>query len=224
VRIEAASALAPLRPAVASADDRAALERALDEHRAALLENADRPESQLNLGVLHQALGEREQARACYERAIQLAPDFVPAYVNLADLHREAGREEESERALESGLAIESDQADLLHALGLLRVRQQRLADALPLLERAAPARSRYAYVYAVALDAAGRGDEAIALLERTHRERPGDREPLLGLASLRAQRGDRAKALGHARELLRLRPADPEARALIAALEAARD
>ncbi len=222
VRIEAASALATLRASLESTDTRAALERALGEHRAALLGNAERPESQLNLGVLHQALGEREQARACYERATHLAPDFVPAYVNLADLHREAGRDDESERVLETGLGAAPDQPDLLHALGLLRVRQQRLADALAPLGRAASARPRYAYVYAMALDAAGRGDEAIEMLEKTHRDRPADREPLLGLASLRAQRGDRAEALGHARELLRLRPSDVQARALIAALEGA--
>jgi predicted CXXCH cytochrome family protein len=223
VRIEAASALAPLRASLA-ADARAALDRALDEYRAAMLGNAERPESQLDLGALHEALGEREPARACYERAIHVAPDFVPAYVNLADLHRAAGREDESERALESGLAIDPDQPDLLHALGLLRVRQQRLPDALAPLARAAPARSRYAYVYAVALDAAGRGDEAIELLERAHRDRPGDPEPLRGLASLRAQRGDVAAALADARALLELRPADAEARALVAALQAASD
>jgi len=140
--------------------------------------------------------------------------------VNLADLHRASGRDDEAERVLDAGLRVAPDQPDLLHALGLLRVRQQRLADALAPLERAAHARGRYAYAYALALDAAGRSPDAITFLEQAHRARPADPELLLGLAGLHAQRGDREQALVHARALQRLRPADVEAQALIAALE----
>ena len=56
-------------------------------------------------------------------------------------------------------MAIEPNNGDIRHALGLLLVRQHEYTAALPLLQRAselAPDNPRYAYVYAVALNSSG--------------------------------------------------------------------
>jgi Flp pilus assembly protein TadD len=66
----------------------------------------------------------------------------------------------------------------LLHAQGLLRVRQKRLPEALDLLARAArgdPANPRYAYILAVALHDGGRRAEALQALKRARARFPGD-------------------------------------------------
>jgi Flp pilus assembly protein TadD len=79
---------------------------------------------------------------------------------------------------------------------------------------------ARYAYVYAIALNSTGARADAAAVLERTHREHPADREALVASVSIARDQGDFATALRHARELLILDPQDPQLGALIAELE----
>jgi tetratricopeptide (TPR) repeat protein len=136
----------------------AGLEPALAELRAAQEKNADRPEGRLNLGWLAAMRGDLAGAEADYRGALKLDPGYLPAFVNLADLYREQGREAEGEALLRQALRAVSDNADdasLHHALGLLLVRTGRLDAALPELARAvelAPGEARYAYVYEVAI------------------------------------------------------------------------
>jgi tetratricopeptide (TPR) repeat protein len=226
VRLQAVSTLLTVPANVWDPRDRAVLADAVAEYREAQRANADRPDAHLNLGLLHTQFGELEQARAAYEKALGLDPRFLPAYANLADLYRMLGRDEEGERWLRQGLEIAPDRADVHHALGLLLVRQRRMPEALEALRRAAELDaqgSHYAYVYALALHEVGRREEALAVLEQAHERRPGDREPLLALATIRRDQGDLSAALGYARKLVELSPGDPGAQSLIEQLEAAR-
>jgi tetratricopeptide (TPR) repeat protein len=68
---------------------------ALDEYREAQLINADRAEGHLNLGWLHTVRGELAEAEAAFEKAREIEPYFVPAFVNLADVYRQQGRDDE---------------------------------------------------------------------------------------------------------------------------------
>jgi Flp pilus assembly protein TadD len=225
VRVEAARVLAPLRGEDSEAGPTTALGRALAEYRGAQDINAERPEAHVNLGILHARLGELEAAEREYETAIRLGPFFVPAYANLADLHRSRNRDDEGERVLRRGLARVRSSPDLHHALGLLLARQKRSDEALEALGRAAklaPENPRYAYVYGIALHSAGEERRALARLEESHRAHPGDPDLLVALATLYRDRGDRAAALHWARKLLALRPSDPSAQALVRQLEAA--
>ena len=54
-----------------------------------------------------------------------------------------------------------------------------------------------------------------MALLERTHRQHPTDRDVLLALTLIARDRGELAAALTHAQELAELDPADPQVRSL---------
>ena len=88
------------------------------------------------------------------EHALDLDAGFVPAWVNLADLMRIAGREADAEATLRAGLKQVPGAAPLHHSLGLSLVRQQRKPEALKELKRATeldPTNRRYAYVYEVA-------------------------------------------------------------------------
>jgi Flp pilus assembly protein TadD len=224
VRMRAATALASVPAQRFDPADRARLERALDEYREAQRLHADRPDAHLNLGLLHTQLGEFDAARTEYEAAIRLSPQFVPAYVNLADLYRLEERDEEGERALRRALEVAPESADVHHALGLLLVRQQRLPRAIEALGRAyalEPDQARYAYVYGIALNSNDRSGRAIEVLERAHAGRPGDRELLIALATISRERGEAAAAVAYARKLVALSPDDPDARALLAQLEA---
>ena len=224
VRIEAARALAPLRGRIVEPAAVRAMDAALAEYRAAQALEADRPESHVNLGLLEALLGRPEAAQREYETAIRLGPFFVPAYANLADLHRQQGRDEDGERVLRAGIARVADSADLHHALGLLLVRGRRLAEAEESLRRAAELdarNARYVYVYAVAVNSNGDAQRALAVLAAAHREHPEDIDLLVALATIHRDRGETASALGYARRLVELRPEDTGLQSLVREIEA---
>ena len=101
-------------------------------------------------------------------------------------------------------------------------MRAKRLPEALPAFKRATeldPDATRYAYVYAVALNSSDQSQAAIAELERAHARRPGDVEIVSALATMSRDRGDRDAALAWARKLVELAPQNPQARALLESL-----
>ena len=61
------------------------------------------PESHLNLGLIAVAVGDVQQAEQAYKTALRLDARFSPAYVNLADLYRQQGRDQDGERVLRCG-------------------------------------------------------------------------------------------------------------------------
>jgi predicted CXXCH cytochrome family protein len=223
VRIEAARALAGTDLLALSPAQQTALGKANTELVAAEMVDADRPEAHLNLGLLDLRRRQLQEAEEEYRTALRLDSNFVPALVNIADLDRAQGRDDEGAELLKKAMAIEPDNADVRHALGLYLVRRHNYPEALGLLRRAyelVPDNARYAYVYAVALNSSGAAAEALALLEETHRRHPADRNVLMALVSISRDKGDLASALRHARELLILDPTNAQLQALVTELE----
>jgi tetratricopeptide (TPR) repeat protein len=216
VRIEAASLLSAMPQDHLSPADRDRLSRAIDDYVAAQRLNADRPESRVNLGNLYSQQGRSAEAEAEYTAARALDPGFAPTYVSLAQLYAQQGRDGDGERALREALMRMPNDSELHLALGLNLVRQHRAADALPEIARAAetdPGNARYAYVYAVALNSAGRKDDAIKILETSHARHPADRDTLLALVTINRDAGRPAAALDWA---ARLATIDPSAKPLV--------
>jgi tetratricopeptide (TPR) repeat protein len=223
VRIEAARALAGTDLLSLPPELQTAMVGATKELVAAELVDAERPEAHLNLGLLDLWRRELPEAEKEYRTALRLDPAFVPALVNLADLDRVRGMDQQGAELLRKAMEIEPDNADARYSLGLLLVRQHDYAAALELLRRAhelAPDNGRYAYVYAVALNSTGAPEQAMTLLERIHGRHPTDRDVLTALVSVARDQGDFAAALRHARELVTLDPGDAQLRALVSDLE----
>jgi tetratricopeptide (TPR) repeat protein len=211
VRVEAARVLAQagVPPPAAAA---AAFERALREYESIQQANGSVPEAWLNLGNLYVAQRDAERAEAAFRAALKRDPQFVPAYVNLADLYRMSQRDAEAEALLRDGLRAAPSASGLREALGLALVRRGDKRAALSEFAaayRATPAQPRFAYVYALALDDAGRRPEALRVLSDSAR-RGTSREVLLALASLRAQAGDAAGAQAALQMLATINPDDP--------------
>jgi tetratricopeptide (TPR) repeat protein len=190
VRLEAARALAPLAPMPLPERLRDSLGRVLAEYQQAMRATAERAESNHNLGLVFADQGRRPEAEAAYRRALALDPGFTPAYVNLADLYRQIGREAGGEAfreiggedkgvaLLREGLQHQPLAAELHHALGLALVRAKQPGLARESLARAAelaPDNPRYAYIHAIALAEAGDQAAALAVLRAALERSPGD-------------------------------------------------
>ncbi len=222
VRLAALPALAGLPDSGWTAPQREAFARVLAEYRASQHFNADRPESWANLGNLERRLGNPTEAAANYRRALTLAPQFVPAYLQLAEVYRTTGEELAADSVLRVGLDRVPGAADLQYQLGLALIRQKRVADALTYLKAAAGSGiPRYGYVYGVALYESGQPGPAIVELQRALAAAPDDQELLYGLASIAAAAGERDVALPAARRLAALNPGNAEMQQLLQRLEA---
>jgi tetratricopeptide (TPR) repeat protein/bacterioferritin-associated ferredoxin len=185
VRAKAARALAILPDQGIPPGMRAPIDKAFAEYIASQQSNSERPEAHVNLGLFYSERRDPVRSETEYRAALALDPDFIPAYVNLADLYRDYHREADAEVLLTDGLQKHQDNADLQFALGLLRVRQTRIRDALELLGAAArddPANPRYAFVYGIALHDSGQAKQGVTVLQQALRRFPqnqGIREAL---------------------------------------------
>jgi Flp pilus assembly protein TadD len=80
---------------------------------------------------------------------------------------------------------------------------------------RLAPDDARYTYVYAVALNSAGRPAEAIAALVRATARWPGDRDLRLALITMQRDAGRGEAARASAARAAQAFPEDPDLQAL---------
>jgi predicted CXXCH cytochrome family protein len=168
IRIAAATAMTGLPSSTLRPADRSRLAGVLSEYRATQEVNAERPEAQVNLGVLSVQYGDLEAARSAYLRALERGPYFVPAYANLADLERILGRDEEAVEWLRQGLLLAPEEALTRYALGLALHRLGQSQEALSQLAKAAetaPDQPRLILGWALALDAANQRPAAITAL-----------------------------------------------------------
>jgi tetratricopeptide (TPR) repeat protein len=220
VRLAVLPALAGLSDSSWTNSERNAYTRVLAEYRTSQRFNADRPESWINLGNLDRRLGNQSAAEEELRRAITLQPQFVAAYLQLAELFRVDGREAQADSVLRTGLDRVPGTVDLEYQLGLSLVRQGKKADALPLLRSAAASgETHYVYVYGVALFDAGQGAEAVRVLRAASDAAPDDQELLYGLASIAAASGQRDLALEAAKRLIVMNPDNEQVKQLLGSL-----
>ena len=219
VRTGAASLLAGTPPESLSSEQKAALDAAIAEYIAAQQINADRPEAQLNLGLMEMRRGHADQAERHYRQALKLQSSFAPAYVNLSDLYREQGRDDDGEKVLREAARAVPDDASVAHALGLALVRQHKADEALLWLRHAAeraPGNARYAYVYGVALNSSGQSRKAMEVLGAAQKRHPYDRDLLYALATMSRDAGNLPAAKRYATELVAAAPDDAAASELL--------
>ncbi len=195
----------------------------LDEYRAAQLLNSDRPEAQVNLGLLALSLRDYDQAEASYKQALILEPSFVNGYINLADLYRLLRQNMKAEKVLHQALLKTSDHGVIYHSLGLHYIRNGQSVNALTALKKAyqlQPNNNRYAYVYAVALKEQDRIKEALAILETVHQRNAADIDILFALVSFYLLENNSQGAIDYAQKLVDINPQYGSAEQLIQQLQ----
>ena len=125
--------------------------------------------------------------------------------MNLADLYRAQGKETAARATLESGIALNPEDASLWFSLALLEVRESNGEAALAALEKAASLEetpSYYHYVYAVAQHDQGRPAEAMATLKVANRAAPGQPNVIAALMQYSQLAGDMQAAQRYQAEL----------------------
>jgi len=113
---------------------------------------------------------------------------------------------------LRAAIAASPQEGGLHHALGLTLTRLKQSEAALMELRLASefePDRARYVYVYAVALQSAGRLRDAMTVLKKSLARHPRDRDTLMALISFNRDAGDLYSALEYAEQLAKMMPDD---------------
>ena len=226
IRIEAARLLASVPRASLTPEQTTTIDRGVLEYERTQLANADHPSSLVNLGILYTARGQLEAAENAYRTALVLDDTYLPALLNLADVFRARGRDDLGEETLLAALEQHPEASELHHAVGLLKVREGNLDEALSWLERAAsssPENVRFTYVYGVALGSSGELAQAVQVLDGALVAHPFDRDLLTGLATYSRDLGELDAAIGYAKRLVEVLPDDAGARQLLSQLSALR-
>lgn len=177
VRMEVASALADAHSQLTAADQER-LDRLFDEYREVLSYDADSPSGQLSIGNLEARLGFSILAENAYLKSLEIEPNFVPTLINLADLYRSTGRDQESRKILQRALKVAPDSANVNHAYALFLIRAGETDEALRYLEASIALEDsspRHIYVYAVALDSRGETGKAIQVIDEASKRWPNN-------------------------------------------------
>jgi len=210
VRMEVAAALAGVPLDQVSPEQASRLRALFEEYERVLMQDADMPGVQLQLGVFYLTRGDEKAAEAAYREALLLNPQLLPAHLNLADLLRGQSKDDAAREVLLQALAVFPDHGPTLHALGLLETRSGQPELALKYLKHAAELETegtRHRFVYSIALHDLGQPEAAITELQSLLHSVPQSEEVLLALANYSAELGQRDKALGYARTLTQIAP-----------------
>lgn len=220
LRVQAARVLAPARELLTDAR-RADLDAAIAEYFAVEERQKHGAAGFYNSALLRASAGETSAAIEDLQRALERDPLFAPAYVNLADLERQRGRDAEGERVLREGIDRLPEDASLRYALALNLVRAGRRTEATEELAAAAALAADeplYGYAHALAV-AADEPQAATGMLERVAGRFPAYRPALFALATLHRDAGRFDEARAAAERILAMAPGDPGAQALLTEL-----
>jgi len=139
--------------------------------------------TETNLGSALMENNRLSDAEARYRRAIEIRPDYAPAYNNLGVALRAQGRLEEAIRTYENGLRVRREyptlHANLAKAsydAGTAQLEQGRLTEAVQAFQTALREQPQYAEAHnnlGIALGSQGKLDAAIAEFEEALRLKP---------------------------------------------------
>ncbi len=163
-----------------------------------------------NIGQLHELRGDLEAALQCYQRALELQPNYDKALVRAADCYLALGRLEEAETSYRSGLKHEPKHPGCHLGLGLIHEMHGESAEAesrYRLALEADPGNARACVALALAALRQGKLKAAEEHLRRLLETNPEQPEAHYQLGMLLAHQEQFAAAERHFRSSLVKRP-----------------
>jgi tetratricopeptide (TPR) repeat protein len=172
------------------------------------------------LANAHYGLGRPQDAMACIETAIRLAPDAPSHRLARIQMLMEQGRHTEALADAETALARSGDDAGLLSAKGAALMALSRVAESADCFAKAhvaEPDRADAAHNLALALALLGRPDEAVIYAERAYIQEPADPAYRVHLARLLLAVARAEEAREMAQSAVAIAPLDVAAHELLA-------
>lgn len=181
----------------------------------AILERDPRNVMLLNhIGEILVLKDENARAKEVFSRAKDIAPSHPAACLWLALMAEEAGDFKEAARQVQDSAALAEDAALNLR-LSYYLTQDGRLKEAVAVLDAAHkrwPENEEVAYFLGLGLDDLKEPARAAAMMERVLRLKPGHRDALFQLGSMREKLGQHQAAEAAFRELLKGHPSDAAA------------
>ena len=171
--------------------------------------------TETNLGVALHEDGRLDEAVVRYRRALEIQPDYVPAFNNLGVSLRAQGKVDDAIRVYDEGLRVRDDYPDLHYNLANALLQVNRAAEAAVHLRRAGRDDPDSAGVHnnlGTALAEQGRLDEAAAEFQQAIAIEPHSARAHRNLGNVLASLGRRDQALTHLQRAVALAPEDPDA------------
>ena len=142
-----------------------------------------------NLGVAFWRSGRVNDAIVCWQRALQIKPDYPEVHNNLASPLAQAGKFDDAIRHYEQALRTKPDYVEVQCNLGIVLAQVGRLSEAIEHYEQALRINPDYTDAHfnlGLALERTSRTNEAIAQYEQTLKLRPDFTPASDALARLR--------------------------------------
>ncbi len=169
--------------------------------------------------------GKRDEARALFEEASRIRPDYSYPVYNLALTYAEVGDFERAKELLLRAIEIAPNYPDAHASLGGILVSQGALDEGIAHLETSLRFEERNAnaqVALGIALIANGEPARAVEALLRAKSLAPKNANAPYNLARALVQVGRLEEAADEMREVLRIQPNHPDARQVLDALEQA--
>ncbi len=165
-----------------------------------------------NLGAALQDDQRLDEAIAHYRRAIELSPDYAPAYNNLGTAYRAQGRLPEAIRSYERALTLNPDYQEVHYNLGNALLDSGKIDRAIDEFGRAGEAMASAVEVHnnlGIAFAAKGQLDSAIAEFREAVRIEPASVQAHRNLGDTLVSRGLIAEGIDQFRRAVELAPRD---------------
>ena len=165
------------------------------------------------MGNTRHALGHSEEAIACYEKALEINPEYAEVHYNYGISLQSLSRSQEAIEHYQEAVRIKPDFAKAHYACGVALQalgRQQQAVEEFQHVQRLKPDNFEAYYKCGVSLQALGRSREAVEHFEKALRINPDDGGVHYGLAWMLAtskedEIRDGRRAIDHAKRAVEL-------------------